>query len=74
MILVTRSYQHLRRVFVEYEQLSGRDIEAAIKSEFSGDICKALIALGKVIRVSQFQLTLYSTKNIFILTTFNFPQ
>lgn len=45
-ILVTRSYQHLRKVFAEYEQLVGHDIEKTIKSEFSGDVCKAFVALG----------------------------
>lgn len=38
---------HLRRVFQEYESLAGEDIETSIEKEFSGDICKALQAIGK---------------------------
>lgn len=45
-ILVTKSYQHLRRVFVEYEKIASKDIEESIKSEFSGDICMGLLSLG----------------------------
>lgn len=45
-ILVTKSYQHLRRVFVEYEKLASKDLEESIKSEFSGDICMGLLSLG----------------------------
>lgn len=46
-ILVTRSYTHLRKVFSAYEKLVGHDIETAIKKEFSGDLQKALLAIGK---------------------------
>ncbi|VVC32318.1 Hypothetical protein CINCED_3A006952 [Cinara cedri] len=49
-ILVTKSYQHLRRVFVEYEKLASKDIEESIKSEFSGDICMGLLSLVKCIK------------------------
>lgn len=49
-IMVTRSYQQLRRVFAEYEKLTGRDIEESIKNEFSGDLGKALQALAKCIK------------------------
>ncbi len=45
-ILVSRSYLHLRKVFVEYEGLVGHDLEKTIEKEFSGDIQKALLALG----------------------------
>lgn len=45
-ILITRSYQQLRATFLEYEGLSGHDIEQAIKSEFSGSIQKGLLAIG----------------------------
>jgi len=45
-ILVSKSYQHLRRVFLEYEKLASKDIEESIKSEFSGDICMGFLSLG----------------------------
>lgn len=45
-ILVTRSYLHLRRVFVDYEQKVGHDIEKTIEKEFCGDLRKALLTLG----------------------------
>jgi annexin A7/11 len=47
--LVTRSYQQLRQTFIEYEKISGHDIEVAIKKEFSGSIEKGLLAIGKFI-------------------------
>lgn len=49
-ILVSKSYQHLRRVFLEYEKLTSKDIEESIKSEFSGDICMGLLSLGEYIK------------------------
>ncbi|KAL1131364.1 hypothetical protein AAG570_010981, partial [Ranatra chinensis] len=50
VILVTRSYQHLRRVFQEYEKVSGKDIEESIKAEFSGNIKDGLLAIVKCVR------------------------
>ncbi|XP_065209150.1 annexin B9-like isoform X2 [Planococcus citri] len=44
-ILCTRSYPHLRRVFTEYQRISGHTLENAIKDEFSGDIKEALLAI-----------------------------
>lgn len=52
-ILVSRSYIHLRKVFSAYEKLRGHDIETAIKKEFSGDLEKALLAIGNYSRSYQ---------------------
>lgn len=46
-ILVTRSYQQLRAVFAQYEQIAGHGIEEAIKNEFSGSIEDGLLAIGE---------------------------
>lgn len=45
-ILITRSYQQLRQTFAEYERLVGKDIEEAIKKEFSGSVQKGLLGIG----------------------------
>lgn len=47
MIMCSRSYRHLQQVFLEYQNLTGRDFDDAIKSEFSGDIENGLRAIGK---------------------------
>nr|XP_014289508.1 annexin B9 isoform X1 [Halyomorpha halys] len=49
-ILVTRSYQHLRQVFFEYEKLTGHDIEEAICKEFSGNVKDGLLAIVKCVK------------------------
>ncbi|KAK9891970.1 hypothetical protein WA026_017454 [Henosepilachna vigintioctopunctata] len=49
-ILITRSYQQLRATFAEYERISGKDIEAAIKKEFSGSIEKGLLGIVKCVK------------------------
>lgn len=46
-ILVTRSYQQLRQTFAEYERLAAKDIEEAIKKEFSGNVQKGLLGIGR---------------------------
>jgi len=50
MVLVTRSYQQLRQVFLEYEAMAGHDIETAIKREFSGNVEKGFLAIAKVVK------------------------
>lgn len=49
-ILCTLSHAQLRAVFQEYENLTGKTLEAAIKSEFSGDIEEGLIAVVQCAR------------------------
>ncbi|CRL01841.1 CLUMA_CG015199, isoform B [Clunio marinus] len=49
-VLVTKSYQQLRQIFLEYEAMSGHDIEKAIKREFSGNVEKGFLAIAKVVK------------------------
>ncbi|XP_065162611.1 annexin B9 isoform X3 [Atheta coriaria] len=49
-ILITRSYQQLRQTFIEYERLTGKDIEESIKKEFSGNIEKGLLGIVKCVK------------------------
>ncbi|KAJ8673758.1 hypothetical protein QAD02_005020 [Eretmocerus hayati] len=49
-ILITRSYTQLRRIFEEYERITGNSIEDAIKSEFSGNLEKGYLAVVRCAR------------------------
>lgn len=62
-ILVTRSYQQLRQIFLEYEALAGSDIEEAIKREFTGNAEKGFLAITKVVKskVDYFAEKLYES-------------
>ncbi|XP_063993471.1 annexin B9-like isoform X2 [Diachasmimorpha longicaudata] len=46
-LIVTNSYQQLRQLFLEYEKISGDDIEVSIEKAFSGSIKKGLLAFVK---------------------------
>ena len=47
MVLASQSYEQTRAVFDEYAKVSGKDIEAAIKSEMSGDLSTGMLTIGK---------------------------
>ncbi|CAG5012031.1 unnamed protein product [Parnassius apollo] len=49
-VLCSRSFPQLAAIFQEYHNLTGHDIDDAIKAEFSGDMEKALRAIVKVVR------------------------
>ncbi|XP_031171168.1 annexin A11b isoform X1 [Sander lucioperca] len=49
-ILCARSKPHLRAVFQEYQQMSGRDIEKSICREMSGNVESGMVAVVKCIR------------------------
>ncbi|XP_058050280.1 annexin A4 isoform X2 [Ahaetulla prasina] len=50
MILCSRSRSHLLRVFDEYKNIANKDITESIKSEMSGDLEDALLAIVKCMR------------------------
>ncbi|XP_074647038.1 annexin-B12-like [Tubulanus polymorphus] len=47
-ILASQSEQQLKLVFDEYQKLTGRSLEQAIRSEMSGDLLNGMLALAKV--------------------------
>ncbi len=46
-IICSRSYQQLSATFAIYAQIANVDIEKSIKSEMSGDLERACLAIGK---------------------------
>lgn len=48
-ILITKSYPQLRKIFDEYERITGNSIEDAVKSEFSGALESGYLAVGESI-------------------------
>ncbi|XP_074837940.1 annexin A4 [Carettochelys insculpta] len=52
-ILCSRSRNHLLKVFDEYRRIGNKDITESIKSEMSGDLEDALLAVVKCIRNKQ---------------------
>lgn len=46
---MTRSYQQLRKIFLEYENIAGQEIEKAIKREFSGSVEAGFLAIGEFV-------------------------
>ena len=46
-ILISRSNSHLRAVFEEYEKMSNKTVEEALKSEMSGDLLRAFLSVGE---------------------------
>ncbi|XP_029304994.1 annexin A11a isoform X3 [Cottoperca gobio] len=49
-ILCSRSKPHLRAVFLQYQQMCGRDIEKSIDREMSGDLESGMLAVVKCIK------------------------
>ncbi|XP_029037781.1 annexin B9 isoform X3 [Osmia bicornis bicornis] len=49
-ILITKSYPQLRKIFQEYERLSGNSLEDTIKGEFSGSLEDGYLAVVKCAR------------------------
>lgn len=45
-ILISRSFPQLRKIFQEYERLSGSDLEQTIKREFSGSVEEGYLSVG----------------------------
>lgn len=71
-ILVTRSYQQLRQIFAEYENMAGHDIEEAIGREFSGNVENGFLAIGKMKRPHRFDRFLLLGTIVNLLSSFTF--
>ncbi|XP_010848954.1 PREDICTED: annexin A6 [Bison bison bison] len=50
MILCTRSYPHLRRVFQEFVKMTNYDVEHTIKKEMSGDVRDVFVAIVQSVK------------------------
>uniref|UniRef100_A0AAA9TPT4 Annexin n=1 Tax=Bos taurus TaxID=9913 RepID=A0AAA9TPT4_BOVIN len=50
MILCTRSYPHLRRVFQEFIKMTNYDVEHTIKKEMSGDVRDVFVAIVQSVK------------------------
>lgn len=49
-ILAHESYDQLKLVFEKYKAVSGHTIEQALRSELSGDLKNAMLAIGEPIK------------------------
>lgn len=65
VVLASRSFAQLELIFKEYEKISKKDIEAAIKSEMGGDIQDGMLAIVKCAyyKPSYFAERLYKSMN-----------
>jgi hypothetical protein len=45
--MCTRSYAQLRAMFDEYQKFQGHSIQDDLKKEYSGDVLKSFLAIGK---------------------------
>ena len=73
MVLVSRSYDHLRAVFDEYRKIAGKDIEDSLKSEMSGDLLNGFLTVGKLasdVWFSKTDLLVHQPDNKTICDTF----
>ena len=46
-ILATRSWPYLRQLMVDYQAITGKTLESAVKAEFSANAEKGLLAIRK---------------------------
>ena len=67
-ILVQRNVPQLQQIFAEYEKITGHTIESAIENEFSGDIKKGLLAIGKINLKKIFGSSIFREFRLYILS------